>query len=212
MIFPDGTEYPVFRPARTNVIEQLRVVRAASRAKAEALVVECMALKPAYQRISEERIVQSTIGVLTNVREDHQDVMGETLPEIARSLLSTCPRNGILVTSEQNPEILEIMGEVAASKGTELVVADPDRVTDEEVARFDYIAFKPFLTRAPYNNAEIVDIKEEDDGFDEVRAVNGVGLVGSPSSPEAWATTTAGSWSWRVRPTPRVPTTPPSMC
>jgi hypothetical protein len=34
---------------------------------------------------------------------------------------------------------------------------------------FDYIAFKPFLTRAPYNNAEIVDIKEQDDGFDEVR-------------------------------------------
>ena len=28
--------------------------------------------------------VRSNIGVLTNVREDHQDVMGETLPEIAR--------------------------------------------------------------------------------------------------------------------------------
>jgi len=35
---------------------------------------------------------------------------------------------------------------------------------------FDYIAFKPFLTRAPYNNAEIVDIREDDDGFDDVRA------------------------------------------
>ncbi|MEM8883437.1 MAG: radical SAM protein [Planctomycetota bacterium] len=34
---------------------------------------------------------------------------------------------------------------------------------------FDYIAFKPFLTRAPYNNAEIVDLREDDDGFDDIR-------------------------------------------
>lgn len=35
---------------------------------------------------------------------------------------------------------------------------------------FDYIAFKPFLTRAPYNNAEIIGASHGDDGFDEVRA------------------------------------------
>ena len=29
MIFPDGSEYPVFRPSRPNVIEQLRIVKAA---------------------------------------------------------------------------------------------------------------------------------------------------------------------------------------
>ena len=34
------------------------------------------------------------IGVITNVREDHQDVMGETLPEIAASLAHMCPING----------------------------------------------------------------------------------------------------------------------
>ena len=50
----------------------------------QALVIECMALKPEYQEVSERMIVRSNIGVLTNVREDHQDVMGETLPEIAR--------------------------------------------------------------------------------------------------------------------------------
>ena len=82
-------------------------------AEVDALVIECMALKPEYQEVSERMIVRSNIGILTNVREDHQDVMGETLPEIARSLLSTCPRDGILVTSEQNPGILTIMREVA---------------------------------------------------------------------------------------------------
>ena len=77
-----------------------------------------MALKPQYQAVSEKMIVRSNIGVITNVREDHQDVMGETLPEIARSLLSTCPYNGVLITSERNPAIVPIMEEVAAKRGT----------------------------------------------------------------------------------------------
>ena len=38
-IFPDGTEYPVFRPARANVIEQLRVARVAARQNVDALVI-----------------------------------------------------------------------------------------------------------------------------------------------------------------------------
>jgi molybdenum cofactor biosynthesis enzyme MoaA len=36
--------------------------------------------------------------------------------------------------------------------------------------RFDYIAYKPFLTRAEANNAEIVDLKESAASFDEVVA------------------------------------------
>jgi hypothetical protein len=47
----------------------------------------------------------------------------------------------------------------------------PEIVTATELARrnrFDYIAFKPFLTRAERNNAEIVDIRESDAHFDEV--------------------------------------------
>jgi organic radical activating enzyme len=36
--------------------------------------------------------------------------------------------------------------------------------------RFDYISYKPFLTRAPDNNAEIVDLKESDRNFDAVIA------------------------------------------
>ena len=114
----------------------------------DVLVIECMALKPEYQRVSEQMIVRSNIGVITNVREDHQDVMGETLPEIARSLMSTCPISGTLLTSEQNPEILEIMKTIASANGTQLIVCDPDRVTDEEVEAFNYIAFKENITIA----------------------------------------------------------------
>lgn len=36
--------------------------------------------------------------------------------------------------------------------------------------QFDYIAFKPFLTRAESNNAEIVDLHDHDAGFDAIVA------------------------------------------
>ena len=34
--------------------------------------------------------------------------------------------------------------------------------------RFDYISFKPFLTRAPENNAEIIDLRDTDSHFESV--------------------------------------------
>lgn len=144
----DGIDEPINRRGPPTILEQIEIARAYVEDDVDALVIECMALKPEYQEVSERMIVRSNIGVLTNVREDHQDVMGETLPEIARSLLSTCPRNGILVTSEQNPEIVEIMREVAEANGTQLIVADPERVTDEENTSFDFISFKENVTIA----------------------------------------------------------------
>ena len=138
----DGVDEIIHRRGPPTILEQIEVAKKYVTADIAALVIECMALRPEYQRISESMIVRSNIGVLTNVREDHQDVMGETLPEIARSLLSTCPYGGVLVTSEQNPEIIAIMHEVAGTRKSRVIVADPDMVTDEEIGRFDYIAFK----------------------------------------------------------------------
>ncbi len=142
VITPSGEDEPIFRPGPATILEQLEIVEQHVTDDVDALVIECMALKPAYQEISERQMVRSTIGVLTNVREDHQDVMGETLPEIARSLLSTCPRNGVLVTAERNPEVTTVIEEVASSLGTRVVYADADQVTDEDIDAFDYIAFK----------------------------------------------------------------------
>jgi poly-gamma-glutamate synthase PgsB/CapB len=138
----EGVDEPINRKASPTILEQIEVTKQYVFDDVRALVIECMALKPQYQAVSERMIVRSNIGVLTNVREDHQDVMGETLPEIARSLLSTCPYNGVLITAERNPEIVPIMEEIAAKRGSRLIIADPEWVTDEELEKFDYIAFK----------------------------------------------------------------------
>lgn len=173
VIAPDGQDHPIRRNGSPTILEQIQVVKDWVTPFVDAIVMECMAINPRYQRVSEERIIRSTIGVITNVREDHQDVMGETLPEIARSLMSSCPKNGILVTAEQNPEILDIMFHEARRRGTSLIVADPSKVTAEEVAAFDFISFEENIAIV-LAIAELLNIP---------RHVAMVGMVKAPPDP-----------------------------
>ena len=56
--------------------------------------MECMAVRPDLQKICEEHIMHSTIGVITNIRPDHLDVMGPTVADVAVALSSTVPAAG----------------------------------------------------------------------------------------------------------------------
>jgi poly-gamma-glutamate synthase PgsB/CapB len=96
----DGGEETVVRAGPPNIREQLRVVSRARRERAQALVLECMAIRPDLQLLSEHRIVKSTVGVITNVRPDHLDVMGPTVDDVACSLAGTVPDCGIVFTAE----------------------------------------------------------------------------------------------------------------
>jgi poly-gamma-glutamate synthase PgsB/CapB len=140
MIFPDGREYPVFRPSRANVIEQLRVVRAAARMEVDALVVECMALQPSLQSLSELKLIQATHGVITNARADHLDVMGPEVSDVARALAGTVPVGTQLFTAEQRH--LPIFERAARDRNCQLVAVDDDdiaRVTWDELEKFPYV-------------------------------------------------------------------------
>jgi poly-gamma-glutamate synthase PgsB/CapB len=140
MIFPDGSEYPVFRPSRANVIEQLRVIRAAAEASADAMVIECMALQPALQSLCELKIVRATHGVITNVRADHLDVMGPNVSDVARALAGTVPVGGRLFTAEQRH--LPILKQAARDRGAQVIeVGDDDvaAVSWDELGEFPYV-------------------------------------------------------------------------
>lgn len=91
MIMHDGNEYPIYRPSRPNIIEQLRIVSMAAHNGAEALVIECMAVHPLLQSISELKMIRATHGVITNVRADHLDVMGPSERDVVEALLGTTP-------------------------------------------------------------------------------------------------------------------------
>ncbi|MFH1176324.1 MAG: poly-gamma-glutamate synthase PgsB [Acidobacteriota bacterium] len=100
LLLPDGSEQPIHRHAPANIREQLRFMLLARRLGVRAVVVECMALRPELQWTTEHDILRATIGVITNVRTDHTEVMGPTLAEIAASLANTVPRGAVLVTGE----------------------------------------------------------------------------------------------------------------
>jgi poly-gamma-glutamate synthase PgsB/CapB len=143
MIMPDGTEYPIHRAGHANIIEHLRIIGVAAREGAEALVIECMALQPRLQSLSELTMIRSTHGVITNARADHLDVMGPGERDVVRALLGTCPERAVLFTAEQ-----DFRGDfeaACADRGTRLVALSPAdfaAVSDREMARFPYVEHK----------------------------------------------------------------------
>ncbi|MFD8141801.1 poly-gamma-glutamate synthase PgsB [Streptomyces sp. NPDC059708] len=140
-IHPDATEEPVYRKfGIANVVEQIGIVRRAAAYRPDALVMECMAVMPALQEINQSKLIQSTIGVLCNVREDHVAEMGPTLDDIARSLSRSMPYGGICVTAEK--ERFDVLQEEAEARECTLVYADPETVSDEELRGFGWFTFK----------------------------------------------------------------------
>ncbi|WP_265447180.1 poly-gamma-glutamate synthase PgsB [Flexivirga meconopsidis] len=142
VIEPSGAETPIKRRGAPTINEQVDIVAEHVTPEVEALVIECMAVRPLYQEYSQERMVRSHITVITNVREDHQEEMGETLEEIADSMSATIPRDGILVTAEDRPHLRARLERNAAERGSTLIYADPRGVADEDMRGFDYLQFK----------------------------------------------------------------------
>lgn len=123
LILPDGTERPIPRRGPARIQEQLWFIRQAAAEHAEAIVVECMALAPELQRVSEERMIRSTVGVITNVRPDHFEVMGDDLAGVAQALAGTIPRHGVLVTADRR--FFAHFTRAAAALGARAVLAAP---------------------------------------------------------------------------------------
>lgn len=145
IIHEDGTESPLRRRGAPTIIEQIEIVRRYTTPETEALVIECMAVDPLYQKVSQEQIIKANITIITNVREDHQDVMGETLPEIADALSNTIPYGGVLITAEDREDLRRQLARNAEARGSRFIYADPAWVTDEDLRGFQYLSFKENL-------------------------------------------------------------------
>lgn len=142
VIGPLGEESPIKRRGAATINEQVDIVREHVTEDVEALVIECMAVRPLYQEYSQDFMVRSDITLITNVREDHQEEMGETLEAIADSLAMTTPRNGVLITSESRPHLRDRLRGHAEARGSRFVYADPGDVGDEDLRGFDYLQYK----------------------------------------------------------------------
>ncbi|RUO34240.1 poly-gamma-glutamate synthase PgsB [Aliidiomarina sanyensis] len=99
---PDGREFPLYRVAGANIIEQMRLLKRMAKIKPEIAVLECMALQPHYQSLTELKMVRSNVGVVTNARADHLDVMGPGERDVALALAGSSPVHGALFTAEHD--------------------------------------------------------------------------------------------------------------
>ena len=140
LVLEDGCEVEIYRKTEPNIIEQLSIVKLAAQRKAQAIVMECMAIQPQYQLITETKMMHSTIGLITNVRLDHVEVMGYTLPEIANVLGKTIPRNQHFFTTED--QTLNQLEKISKKQKTVLHLANKDSVTDDEMNNFNYLEHK----------------------------------------------------------------------
>ena len=56
------------RIGKANIREQIKTIKKAAKCEADILVLECMAVKPELQKISEEKIVKSEEIISENVK------------------------------------------------------------------------------------------------------------------------------------------------
>lgn len=112
----DAKVVPIKRLGKANIREQLRIVKKAYKQNAEILVIECMAIQPELQYITQHKMLKADIGIITNIRHDHLTEMGETLNDIAYSLSNTVPVNGHLIVGHD--DFKDILERVAAKNNT----------------------------------------------------------------------------------------------
>lgn len=140
VVLSDGREAAIIRLQGANIIEQKYIFRYAAKEKPDAIVIECMAVNPVFQWITERKFIKSTISVITNSRPDHLDLMGSTVQSVTMSLANSIPAGGVCYTAEVQQ--FPILKKVADARKTRIHKIVPTDVTDEEMSKFRYIEHK----------------------------------------------------------------------
>lgn len=100
VLFPDGHEESVRRRGGARITEIIPFFRIAAGEKADAVVVECMALSPENQRMMADKLVRPTHVAITNSYVDHIPEIGRTEEETASVLSMSVPEGARLFVTE----------------------------------------------------------------------------------------------------------------
>ena len=137
IIDKEGRDLIIHRLRSASIGEQVKLIRNFSKKKIQALVIECMAVQPQYQWIAEQKMIKSTISVITNIRPDHLDEMGSTMSDISYSLSNTIPFNGLLITGER--DYCSELEEVSDKRNTTINIVESSSISDEYLNKFPYL-------------------------------------------------------------------------
>ena len=162
-----GIDRIIHRLRKPSIGEQVRLLKYFSDEKPDVVVMECMAVQPQYQWISEHQMVKSDIGVITNARPDHLDEMGPTEEDVVKSLCNSIPVSGVLVTAEQKHK--NIIKKVTYDNNSDFILSDENSLSNEYIDNFSYIEH-------PQNIAIALDVCEKL-GVDREIAIGGMHQV-----------------------------------
>ena len=139
-IFENGSETRLVRYFGANIKEQLKIIKFVAKRNIDILVLECMAVNPEYQWITEHKMVKADIGVITNSRLDHLDLMGPGIRNVTLSLCNSLPKNGVAFTAER--KMFPLMKKVAQKKHIRISRAEEENVSDQDMNGFSHIEHK----------------------------------------------------------------------
>lgn len=162
LLFPNRNESFIFRN-KISIKEQKSFLRFAVNNNAQAIVLECMAVQPQYQKDSEELLIHATHGVITNIRPDHWE-WTDTEEKILEGFKKTIPNNGIIIYGKhyvtenlkpnwnpsQKSKLNLSLLEAASLKNTELILAEPELSKNQIETAFRSIRYPEH-----YENVEI---------------------------------------------------------
>ena len=132
-----GNDHIIHRLRSASIGEQIKLIKLFSKERPDAMVMECMAVQPEYQWVTEQRMVRSTIGVITNVRPDHLDEMGYDLESIALSLSNTIPYNSIFITAEEH--VSDPLERISNERSTMFYQTSSDDVSKDYMMQFPFL-------------------------------------------------------------------------
>jgi poly-gamma-glutamate synthase PgsB/CapB len=122
LIRTDGSEAQIRRWGAASIREQYSFIRAAVRENADAIVVEAMAIEPEYLGALERFYIRATDLLITNVRPDHQEQLGDRPDAMALAITRGLPAGGrVFVTVEAATPFVR---EEAQRLRCELIIVD----------------------------------------------------------------------------------------
>lgn len=102
----DFVERPTRRWGQVSIVEMQDAVLHAGRTKADAMVLESMAVQPRLIAQVSEEIVHPSIAVITNSHLDHLEDEGSTREEVMDALAHVIDGASLVVTAEHDPAAL----------------------------------------------------------------------------------------------------------
>lgn len=122
LVLPDGRIQNVPRRGIVSILEQKNVLSIGAELHVDCVVVEIMSIRPENHLVESQQILKPDIVLVTNVRRDHVEAMGETEPEIATVLRNDFPPGCPVYVPEKYVHLL-----VSSQPGNETIKMKPVR-------------------------------------------------------------------------------------